>query len=114
MWHIIRIWAARVGICPPPVPPTHRHRDSFNNDNNNNFALMSIPLGFVAAEGAVGGGEEGRRQYQRAERGRKGGWRAENENSVMHVNEGQREREREGEGEAEEEGGWRVGWPPCR
>lgn len=45
-----------------PLPPTHRHRDSFNNDNNNNFALMSIPLGFVAAEGAVGGGEEGRRQ----------------------------------------------------
>lgn len=69
MWHIIRIWAVRVGIC--PLPPTHRHRDSFNNDNNNNFALMSIPLGFVAAEGAVGGGEEGRRLEQGAERGRK-------------------------------------------
>lgn len=77
---------------------------------------MSIPLGFVAAEGAEGGGEEGRRQYQRAERGRKGGWRAENENSVMHVNEGQREREIEGEGRLrrKEGGGWRVGWPPCR
>lgn len=28
---------------------------------------MSIPLGFVAAEGAEGGGEEGRRLEQRAE-----------------------------------------------
>lgn len=74
---------------------------------------MSIPLGFVAAEGAVGGGEEGRRLEQRAERGRKGGWRAENENSVMHVNEGQREREK-GRLRRKEGGGWRVGWPPCR
>lgn len=104
MWHVA--YYTHLGSAGRGVPRTHRHRDSFNNDNNNNFALMSIPLGFVAAEGEVGARGGGRRQEQWAGGGREGGWRAENENSVMHVNEGQWESERDSKGEAEEKGGW--------